>query len=141
MLKKKCFQVTTLSNPTSTALLLLRVVAGAAFLIHGWPKIQAPFQWMGAEAPVPGFLQLLAAISEFVGGGAWILGLLTPLFSFGIACTMAVAVYFHAGIKGDPFVGHQGSYELALVYFSIAILLLCGGPGKFSADRKIFGAK
>src|ERR1044071_3379761 len=60
-------------------LLLIRLVVGSAFMLHGWGKIQHPFSWMGPESPVPGFFQLLAAISEFGGGLAWILGLLTPL--------------------------------------------------------------
>jgi len=44
------------------------------------------------QASVPGFLQGLAALSEFGGGLALIAGLLTPLAAFGIACTMVVAV-------------------------------------------------
>ncbi len=80
----------------------------------------------------------LAAVAEFVGGLAWIVGALTPLFSFGILCTMAVAVHHHAVLQGDPFVGRNGSYELALVYLCVAILFLLMGPGKLSADAFIF---
>ena len=74
---------------------------------------------------------------------AWILGLLTPLASFGLACTMAVAVWMHAVVRGDPFVpsGPGGSYELASIYLGIAILLLLSGPGRFSMDRAVFGKK
>jgi putative oxidoreductase len=124
-------------------LLLLRLVVGLAFMFHGWGKIQAPFSWMGPDAGVPGFLQALAALSEFGGGLFWILGVLTALASLGIAFTMAFAVYFHAVINGDPFVAMgpgQGSYELALVYLVVAILLLAAGPGRFSVDNKIFKA-
>ena len=67
------------SIPADTALLLLRIVAGVAFMLHGWGKIQHPFSWMGPD--MPGFLQALAALSEFGGGAAWALGLLTPLAS------------------------------------------------------------
>jgi putative oxidoreductase len=123
------------------ALLLLRFVAGLAFMLHGWGKIRNPFGWMGPEAFAPGILQALAAISEFGGGLAWILGLLTPLASLGIACTMAVAFATHAFMRGDPFVAMGGgpSYELAALFFCIALLLMAMGPGKFSLDRKIFG--
>src|SRR5438874_2313002 len=80
----------------AVGLLVLRLVMGAAFVLHGWPKVQNPFAWMGPKASVPGFLQGLAALSEFGGGLALIAGLLTPLASLGIACTMMVAVgYFH----------------------------------------------
>jgi putative oxidoreductase len=120
-------------------LLALRLVGGVGFLFHGWGKIQQPFGWMGPDAPVPGFLQLLAAVSEFGGGLAWILGALTPLFSFGILCTMTVATYTQAVLLGNPFVGKGASYELALLYLCIALLFLLAGPGKFSVDALLFG--
>lgn len=121
------------------ALLFIRIVAGLAFMLHGWGKIQTPFSWMGPDAPVPGILQALAAVSEFGGGLAWILGLLTPLASFGLLCTMAVATIFHAS-RGDGFVTMgKPSYELALVYFAVSLLLLLLGPGRLSMDALIFG--
>jgi len=78
---------------TDLSLALLRFVAGLAFMFHGWSKIQQPFSWMGPEATIPGVLQALAAVSEFFGGLAWILGLLTPLASAGLLCTMVVAFW------------------------------------------------
>lgn len=147
-MKLKClFQTSNLSGYSticfSTAILILRVVAGVAFIYHGWGKIQNPLAWMGPDSPVPGFLQLLAALSEFGGGIAWIVGLLTPLASLGMGITMAVAVYMHMIVMQDPFVSLTGgrSYELALVYFVISVVLLILGPGKFSLDRIIFGQK
>lgn len=138
---KRFFAAPAHSTPTDVALLLVRFVAGLAFMFHGWGKIQAPFSWMGPDAGIPGFLQALAALSEFGGGLFWILGALTALASLGLACTMAFAAYFHAVINGDPFVATgagQGSYELALVYLVIAILLMAAGPGRFSVDNKLF---
>jgi putative oxidoreductase len=131
------------SAPVSAGLLLLRLVAGAAFLHHGYGKIQNPFAWMGPDAGFPGVFQALAAVSEFGGGLAWMLGLLTPLASCGLACTMAVAVWMHAAVLHDPFVALQGgrSYELASVYLCVAVLLLLAGPGRFSVDRVAFGEK
>lgn len=129
--------------PASTALLVVRLIAGAAFVLHGSGKIVNPFAWMGPDATIPGFFQLLAAISEFGGGIAWILGLLTPLAALGIGCTMTVAVYTHLVLRGDPFVNLTGGpgYELALVFWGIALLLLLLGPGRFSLDRAIFGER
>lgn len=140
---KKTFAVRDHSTGTSVALLLLRVVAGVAFMLHGWGKIQKPFSWMGPDANVPAMFQALAALSEFGGGLAWVLGLLTPLAALGIGCTMSVALYMHAVMRGDPFVSQSGgpSYEPAALYFSLAVLLLLAGPGWFSADRQIFGNK
>lgn len=124
----------------SAALLVVRLIVGAAFIFHGWSKIQNPFGWMGAQANVPGFLQFLAALSEFGGGIALIVGLLTPLASLGLACTMAVAACTHLFVLKDPFVNTKGggSYELALVYLGISILFLVVGPGKLSLDALIF---
>ena len=68
-----------ISGAGTVALLLLRLTTGTAFIFHGWPKIQNATGWMGEHAPVPGFMQALAAASEFGGGIALILGLLTPL--------------------------------------------------------------
>lgn len=122
----------------SWAILLVRLVVGIAMMMHGWGKIQTPFSWMGPEAPVPGIFQGLAALSEFGGGLAWVLGLLTPLASLGMLFTMAVATLFHA-TKGDPFVSTGGpSYELALLYLVLVVFMLFNGPGKISADHKIF---
>ena len=59
----------------SVGLLLPRLVMGAAFVLHGWPKIQNPFGWMGPEAPFPVILIALAALAEFGGGLALIVGL------------------------------------------------------------------
>lgn len=137
---KKIFQVSHLNTKASTGLLLLRIVVGLAFMFHGWNKIQNPLAWMGESGP-PAFLQLLAAVSEFGGGLAWILGLLFPLSSLGIFFTMAFATHYHAIVKGDPFVGHEGSFEPALVYMIIALMFILTGPGKFSLDVKIFGNK
>lgn len=131
---KKLLYRDSLDTPASAGLLMVRLICGAAMMIHGWSKIQNPMGWMGPGAPVPGILQALAAISEFGGGLAWIIGLLTPLASFGLVCTMAVAAWTHYS-KGDPY----GKYELALAYFSVAFLMMFSGAGRFSLDALIFG--
>ena len=138
---KDCFKPAGHSNFVSFALLLLRLVAGAAFILHGWGKIQNPFHWMGADAAVPGFFQGLAALAEFGGGIAWVIGLLTPLASLGILCTMSVAIYMTAVVMHSPFSGGPGSWELAAVYFCVALLLLAAGPGRFSLDRLLRGER
>lgn len=130
--------------PGDLALLLLRAVAGVAFVLHGWGKIQDPFGWAGPDAAFPGFLLALAALAEFGGGLAWLVGLLTPLASLGLACTMAVAFSLHAFVLGDPFVPQgpgQGASEPAAVYLCVALLFMALGPGRLSIDRALFGAR
>jgi len=140
---KRFLQPLALPAYASTALLLLRVVVGVAFVYHGWGKITNPFAWMGEEGNVPGVFQFLAAISEFGGGMALIVGLITPIAMIGLGITMAVATYTHAVVKEDPFVNQTGggSYEPALVYLCIAILFLVIGAGKFSLDTLLFGSR
>lgn len=121
------------STPTSVGLLVLRGVAGAAMASHGWGKIQNPFHWMDKAAePPPAFLQALAALAEFGGGLALVVGALTVVASFGIACTMVKAMQVHIS-GGDPF----GKWELAALYFCISLLLLLSGPGRFSLDALV----
>ena len=132
----------TFAHRGSIAVLLLRLVAGVAFIFHGWSKIQNPFHWLDkAATPPPGFVQALAAVAEFGGGIGIIIGLLTPLCAVGILCTMGYAVYTHV-LRGDPFVSKGGgSYELPVVYLVIATALLLLGPGPYSLDQKLFGRR
>ena len=132
------FAVPEQSMPLSAALLALRVLAGCAFVIHGWPKLQHPLSWMGPSSSTPGVLQGLAAVAEFFGGLGWMVGALTPLASFGIASTMVVAVVRHAVLKGDPFVAQEGpSWELAALYLCVALVLIAAGPGRYSLDAAV----
>ncbi|HEX5656131.1 MAG TPA: DoxX family protein [Polyangiales bacterium] len=125
----------------SIAVLLLRLITGVAFVVHGWPKIQNPLHWMDAfPGHPPSFVQVLPAIAEFGGGLGLILGLLTPLCCAGIICTMLVATYTHVA-QGHPFVGQTGSYELALVYLTIAMSLILTGPGRYSLDNRLMGLR
>jgi putative oxidoreductase len=124
----------------SVGLLLLRLVVGAAFMFHGWSKIQNPFGWMGEQATMPVILQGLAAVSEFGGGMALISGFLTRLGSLGIACVMITAITTVHLPAGHPFVSMGGghSYELAAVYLTCAVLFLHLGPGRISMDALLF---
>lgn len=126
-------------------LAVLRVVAGLAMAQHGWGKVQNAMHWMDkAPNPAPPIFQALAAYSEFLGGLFVAFGFLTPLSAFMVAATMVVAVKFHVG-KGDPWVGHEGSYEAALGYLSLMIALLLSGPGRYALDAlwvpKLLGGK
>ena len=126
----------TLTGGQSLGLLVLRFVVGAAFILHGWPKIQKPTSWMGDA--VPGFLQFAAAVTEFGGGIALILGLLTPLVALALAVNMAAAMMLVHIPKGHPFVG-ESSYELPLVYLVLFVALSAIGPGRYSLDALLSG--
>src|SRR6266567_2031672 len=123
-------------------LLALRIVTGAAFIMHGWGKIQmGPFSWMGPEGP-PAPVQALAVFAEFGGGIALILGFLTPVAAFLIAGTMVVALAKVHIPAGDPFVSVKGpSCEPAAGYLAQMIMFLLVGPGTLSVDACLFGRK
>jgi putative oxidoreductase len=126
----------------AVGLLAIRLVAGAAMMLHGLPKVQNAMSWMGPDAPVPAALQAAAAVAEFGGGLCWIVGAFTPLASLLIGVTMAVAMTTVHMKYGHPFVGKEGpSYELALVYLSVSVLLLLTGPGKLSVDAFLFNKR
>src|SRR5687768_15090055 len=123
------------------ALLLLRLVVGTAFILHGWPKIQKPTSWMGDA--VPGIFQLAAALAEFGGGIALIVGFLTPLVTLALAINMAVALMMVHFPKNQPFVGggDGGSFELPLVLLALMVALFAIGPGRYSLDALLFGRR
>lgn len=140
---KRIFAIRDQRIDLDLTLLLIRIICGYAFALLGWGKIQNPMGWMGEGSGFPGIFQALAAISEFVGGIALALGFLTRLAAFGLVCTMLVAIYMHSVIMGDPFVSLTGgsSYQLAVLYLLLVLLLLVVGPGRFSVDRLLFGVQ
>jgi putative oxidoreductase len=122
-------------SPTGAAslgLLALRIVVGAAFIIHGWAKIEHPTNWqefLNMPNPDPAPLQVLAMLAEFGGGIALVLGLLTPLAALGILVTMLVAIFKVLPPWTTPFVNPGGkSYELNLVYIACMLVLILAGP-------------
>ena len=125
-------------------LLVLRLIFGLALMQHGLQKLSSPLgptAWMGPKAPVPGFLQFLAVLSEAGGGLALAVGLLSPLAALGVLITMATAVMMaHAA---NPWVasGPGPSKEPALGYLAFALTLLLTGPGRISLDSVLFGRR
>ena len=142
-MKLKILAVSQHSVSVDTMLLLIRLVAGMSFAFYGSFKIAHASNWMGPDSVFPAFFQILAAIAEFCGGISWVIGFLTPIASFGMFCTMAVATYVHLVMNGDPFVSFTGggSYDHALLFLAISLMFFVLGPGRFSIDRLVFGKK
>jgi putative oxidoreductase len=84
------------------------------------------------------FLDLKA---EFLGSIGLILGLLTRIAAFGIACVMLVAVYrvhLQFGLLMNCAGTHKGEgIEYHLLVLAIAVVLMIKGGGALSVDRAI----
>jgi putative oxidoreductase len=138
------FASSRLPGAADLALLLLRLVLGAAFVIHGYGKFHDPLGWASQMLPsVPPWLQAVAAFAELGGGVALILGAFTRLFALLIACNMIVAIFgvlipHHAVFVSD---GPGPSYEKPLAYLTVMLALLLVGPGRFSLDAALFRRK
>ena len=88
--------------------------------------------------PIAPVFGTAAALSEFLGGLALILGLFTRYAAFFYACVMAVAV-FKVHLPNGFFAKGNG-YEYPLVLLVAAVSLIFSGAGPISLDR-MFGRK
>lgn len=113
------------------AVLPLRLALGAAFVVHGYPKLS------GASAKqtkdfmktvgVPPAVTTLTALLEFVGGIALILGFLIPIAGLLIGLEMvATTILSKTKLQKKYVLG----YELDIAYGAgaVALALLGGGP-------------
>lgn len=125
----------------SLALLILRVVVGISFFVHGAPKLAHPASWDGAHGPLPGaphWFQLLITIIENVGDWCIALGFLTPLVAFLQSCDMIGVAFVVKMAHGQPFSGaHGAGFELEAHILAATLAILLCGPGVFSIDALI----
>jgi putative oxidoreductase len=124
--------------------LVLRLALAGIFIGHGAQKVFGSFNGPGLAkftsfpAPFP-FMRPAwlwmgaAAFAELIGGGLLLLGLLTRVGAFLIACTMLAAIF---GVHWPAFFGASGlEYPLAL--FTMCLALLISGGGMASVDRSL----
>lgn len=126
----------------------VRLALGAVMVAHGAQKVLGSFGGPGFNTYVSGTTPIgfmkptwlwlaAAAFSEFVGGILVIIGFLTRVGSFFIACTMLTAI---AGVHwtGGFFASNRG-YEYPLSLLAMAIALLIAGGGQASVDKALSG--
>ena len=117
------------------SLLGLRLVFGAIFIAHGWPKIKnlktnsQNFEMMGFK---PGaFWGTIVAFVEFFGGLAIIVGLYTQIAALLLAINMAVATLWKIK-RGQKFIG---GFELDLTLFVVGLTPATLGAGIYSLSQ------
>ena len=121
------------------SLAILRLVLGIVFIAHGGQKlfvfgldgVTAGFTQMGA--PLPAITAPLVAFTEFLGGIALVIGLLTRVAAAGLAITMLGATFI-AHLPNGFFA--PGGIEFTLTLFAGALALVFTGAGHLSADHK-----
>jgi putative oxidoreductase len=130
------------------AMLILRLIMGTGFMVHGWAKISrgtAGFgkllAWIGV--PLPQFTAAVTSYVELIGGIVLILGIWTRFTVIPLAITMIVAMFtinIHYGFSSiktigltpeGPLFGPPG-YEINLLYIGGLFVLMLLGSGKWS---------
>lgn len=128
----------------------VRLGLGAVMIAHGAQKVLGTFggpgfnNYISGNTPFsfmrPTWLWLsAAAFSEFLGGILLVLGLLTRISSFFIACTMLTAV---VGVHwtGGFFASNRG-YEYPFALLTMALALMISGGGMLSIDKALTGRR
>jgi putative oxidoreductase len=133
MLKCECAK-----NWGDIAPLVLRVVAGTIFLMHGLQKMSGDVSMFGKmlgtmSVPAPIFLAWAVILLEIIGGLALIVGFMTHWVSKLLTLLMLVAIFLVHINKG--FFVQNGGYEFALLLLVSAISLMITGAGKWSVDE------
>ena len=128
-------------NKNEVGQVILRVVLGLVFFIHGLSKFQGGinntvgfFDSIG----VPGFMAYVVALIELIGGIALILGIGTRIIAvlFAVIMLGAIAkVKFSAGLLGN---GQMAGYELELALLAMSIYFVFANKSTFSLDNKAF---
>lgn len=126
-------------------LLFARVGLGVMFVGHGWGKLTGgPERWAKVGSAMSNFgiefghtfWGFMAAFAEVGGGLLLAVGLLTRPALALLIVTMIVAAVRHLA-AGDPFTKWSHATEAAIMFIGLFLI----GPGRFSLDRRIFGAK
>jgi len=129
-----------------SALLVLRVVLGIVFMIHG---SQLMFGALGGPglakfAQTMGPLGYLVAIGQFFGGLGIVVGVLTRFSAAAIAVIMVGAIVKVHLVNGFfmNWYGKQAGegYEYHLLVIAMCVVLMITGPGRYAVQAALPGA-
>jgi len=122
--------------------LMVRVVAGALLIPHGYAKLFTPgavagtADFMNSLGLAPGiFWAWLVALLEFFGGIMLVVGFLTrPIAAMVAGFMLVAAFYVHIGAG---FFWTDGGFEYPLMWGVVALAILIRGGGGYSLDRAL----
>ncbi|MFZ7942868.1 DoxX family protein [Neobacillus sp. 19] len=117
---------------------VLRVILGVIFLIHGLVKFQGGIEniagWFSSIG-IPGFMAYVVGGIEVIGGIALIIGFGTRIVSALFVILMIgaiIKVKLAVGFLGN---GEMAGYELDLAFLAMALFLAINGSKQFSVDK------
>ncbi len=118
-------------------LLFLRLSLAGTFIYHGYGKLAGGLpQFTGylkqLGVPAPALFAVLAAVAEFFGGIALLLGLFTPIAAAGIAIVMVVAILKVHLPNGWNMLNN--GMEAQFAWLMMALCVMVAGAGRFSVD-------
>jgi putative oxidoreductase len=131
--------VNVLDRGQPLGLLVLRLVAGVILVAHGEGKIFGGLHAHMAfvhSLGMPGWMGLLSAGTEFVGGILLIAGALVRLVGLALCIEMCVALAKVHWPKGDR---PGGPADLALILAAVGFLFIWFGGGPFGVDGFLWG--
>ena len=131
-----------------------RFILGFGFVYHGFQKLFLPGEreaFVGMlrtiEVPQPGLMAWAVGALEVVGGLALIAGAFVVIFGSLLTINMLVAMFTVHLPHGFSFMSITGmtetgptfgmpGYEVNLLYIAGLVVLILGGAGAFSIDRR-----
>lgn len=121
--------------------LVLRVVTGIVFGLHGLQKLQgglpATAGFLSSLGfPMPELFAALLIAAELGGGILLVLGLLTRWAAKAVTLVALVALFFVHLPNG--FFLATGGYEFILLLLAASVSLMLTGAGKWSLDRMLW---
>ncbi len=139
-----------LATDNDLALLVLRLILGGVFFVHGAQKALGWFDGHGLTATLDFFTQgmgmpmlvaVLVVAAEFFGAIGLIVGFLTRIAAVGIFTVMVGAIAL-VHMPNGFFMNWSGNQagegiEYHLLAIAIALALVLGGGGMASFDRAL----
>jgi uncharacterized membrane protein YphA (DoxX/SURF4 family) len=123
----------------SWGLLILRLVLGFSFFLHGFSKfdggIENTSRWFESLG-LPGILAYGVALLEVLGGFGLMAGLFTRFLASLYIIVMIVAIY-----KVRFSAGFLMGYELETMFLAVSLALAVSGGGIYSADHALFPSR